>query len=167
MKRLMQFAVVLVVSLCFVVNANAAVNQKLMDYAKGKVSQADMTRIERFLTQNEVSDADADKIIAKADQIQKILKDANVKSYEELSKAKKQEVFSLAQEAAAIVGATLTYDNSNKVVEVKDAKGNVYDVQLNPYLKTTGSSNMIYVASASGVVLVGVAAAIYRKKRNA
>lgn len=167
MKKFMQIALALVVSVMFVGNVDAAVNQKLVDFAKNKVTAADMTRLERFLGQNEVTDEQADQIIAKANEIQKILDNAKVTDYSKLTKAQKNQVLSIAQDAAKIVGAKLTYDNRNKVVEVTDAKGNVYDIPADSYLRTTGEDNMIYVVSASGVLLVGAAVVLYRKKFNA
>ncbi len=175
MKKIMPIVIALVVSLCFATTASAKVNETLLNYAKSthkiagkdvKLSNADIVRVERYLNENEVSDAEAKQIIAKMDEIVTILDKEGVTDLTKLSDAKKEEVLNLAKEAAEVVGATLTYDNSSKTLTVYQNGTKIEAISLNPYLKQTGTSNIALV-SLSGVAVVSVAAALYRKKKNA
>lgn len=174
MKKIMPLVIALVVSLCFVSTASAKVNDKLLDYAKSthkiagenvKLSNSDIVKVERYLTQNEVTDAEATQIIAKMDEIIAVLDKAGETDLTKLSDAQKDEVLALAKEAAAVVGATLSYDNSSKVLTVYQNGTKIEAISVNPYLKQTGSTNMIYVVA--GIAVLGIAAVIVRKKLNA
>lgn len=175
MKKIMTLVIALVVSLCFVTTASAKANETLLDYAKSthkiagkdvKLSNADIVRIERYLNENEVSDAEAKQIIAKMDEIVNILDKEGITDLTKLSDAKKDEVLNIAKEAAEVVGATLTYDNSSKTLTVYQNGTKIEAISLNPYLKQTGTSNIALVC-LSGVAVVSIAAALYRKKKNA
>ncbi len=174
MKKIMPLVIALVLSLCFVTTASAKVNDKLLNYAKSthkvagenvKLSNSDIVKVERYLTQNEVTDAEATQIIAKMDEIIAVLDKAGESDLSKLSDATKDKVLSLAKEAAAVVGATLSYDNSSKVLTVYQNGTKIEAISVNPYLKQTGSTNLMYVVA--GITVLGIAAVIVRKKLNA
>lgn len=174
MKKIMQVVFVMVAVFGFATNASAATNEKLLNYAKQTftiagekytVLDSDLVKIERFLSQVEISDSQADEIIAKADEIIAILNEEGKSDFTELSYAKKQEILNIAKEGAAVIDATLTYDNTNKIVLVSCGTIEV-DFSINPYLKQTGSNNIMY-AGISGIAILGTATIMYMKKRNA
>lgn len=175
LKVLLVFALILV---CYTTVAKAATTNDLIAYASKtftiagkqvKLSNADLVKVKRYISENPVSESDADKIIAKANQIISIMNSEGVSDPTKLSKAKKDEVLKIAQEAAAITGATLTYDSTNKSVAVYKNGKKVESISLENYkLVQTGSDNTPYIiAGVTGAVAVIAIATIliYRKKK--
>lgn len=175
MKKFLQFAFVLVVSLCYVTNVNAATKQDLINYASksftiaGKtVTSPEMAAIVKsYLAENEVTEANADQIIAKADQIVAILNAAGTTDLTKLTKDQKNEIRSLATEAASLAGATISYDTTTKRVNVKGSNGKNYGSAslVSPRLAATGADYTVYVA-VSGLAVVLGATALYRKLKG-
>lgn len=175
MKKFLQVALVFVVSFCYLTNVNAATKQDLIDYASktftiaGKnVSSPEMAAIvKNYLAENEISESNADQIIAKADQIIAIMNAANVSDPTKLSKAQKDQIRSLATEAASLAGATYTYDTTTKRVTVIGPNGKVYgSAQLvTNRLAATGADYTVYVA-VSGLAVVLAATTLYRKLKG-
>ena len=91
------------------------------------------------------------------------------------SKAKKQELLSYAQEAAAVMGLTVTYDATEERLDIYK-NGALYD-SLNwgvtesskgsteSALVQTGSSNYGYIIIAGIVLIAGIMLVISRKKK--
>lgn len=174
MKKIMPLVIALIATLGFVTTADAKVNETLLDYAKSshkiagkdvKLSNADIVRVERYLTEYEVSDAQAKQVIAKMDEVIAVLNKEGVSDLTKLSKAKKDEILNIAKEAAEVVGATLTYDNSTKTLTVYQNGTKIEAISLSPYLKQTGSVNVMHVVA--GITIGALAAVIVRKKLNA
>lgn len=174
MKKLILAIAIFVTSISLAPKTNAAINSRLYDYAKQthivagdtiKLSGADLVRVERFLIQNEISDVEASGIISKLDEIKIILDNEGTSNITKISKAKKQEILSLVEEAASYIGATVSYDNSEKVLYIYKNGVKIEAIQVNPYLKQTGTSNFIYL-SVSSLIIAGTIVA-YRKYKNA
>lgn len=174
MKKMILAIAVFVTSLSFTINVHASINNRLYDYAKQshfvagdiiKLSDADLVRVERFLIQNEISDVEASGIISKLDEIKIILDNEGTSNITKISKAKKQEILNLVEEAASYIGATVSYDNSEKVLYLYKNGVKIEAIQVNPYLKQTGASNYI-ILSASSLILAGAILG-YRKYKNA
>lgn len=134
-----------------------------------KLSNSDILKVKRYFSENPVSESDANKIMSKADQIISIMNSAGVSDLTKLSKAKKDEIIKIAQEAAAITGATLTYDSKNKTIEMykNGKKIESISIQNNNKFVQTGNDNTLYVVLGSiGVIaIIAVATKIYRKKK--
>lgn len=177
MKKLLKvtLAFVLIV-LCYTTVAKAATTDELIAYASKtftiagkqvKLSDADVLKVKRYLSENPVTSSDADRIIAKAEQIISIMRAEGVADITKLSKAKKDEVLKLAQEAAAITGATLTYDSTNKAITVYKNGKKVESVSLQNYkFVQTGSDNTMYVVIPT-VAVISVATVIILRKKKA
>lgn len=168
----------------------ATTNASLADelYAIGSrygATAADKIKIERYLTDNPVTDDQANAVMAKANEIASVMDNAGVTSISQLSTEQKDQIKSIANEAASVVGVTLAFKNQN--VEVyKD--GRLIESTANPvYESTAGSSssssssitagttgsgaklvytgNSNHIAIAVGlVVLALITAVIIRKK---
>jgi len=175
MKRFLQFVLVLLITLSSMVNVNAKTEEELIDYMSKtfvvagkevKLTDADIVKLERYLSENTVSSDNCDKIIEKIDEIIAIMNNAKVTDPTKLSYEKRQEVLAIAKDAATLAGASLTYDNTNKVVSIyKDGKL-VDTASIKPYkLAQTGNSNTIYFVIA-GLAIVAGGAVIYRKTRK-
>ena len=94
---------------------NAATSSTLADelYAKGSkygMTSADKVKIERYLKENPVTDAQANEILAKADEAIAVMEKAGVTNYDKLTKAQKNEIKSVATEAAKIVDLKLVFN---------------------------------------------------------
>lgn len=179
MKRLLKvtLAFVLVV-LCYTTVAKAATTDELIAYASKtftiagkqvKLSDADVLKVKRYLSENPVTSSGADKIIAKAEQIISIMRAEGVADITKLSKAKKDEVLKIAQEAAAITGATLTYDSTNKAIAVYKNGKKVESLSLQNYkFVQTGSDNTMYVVIPTvTVAVIAIATVIILRKKKA
>ena len=175
MKKFLQLVSIFVVALCFTVNVNAATKQDLINYASksfnvaGKsVSSPELAAIAKnYLADNDISADKADQIMAKGDQIIAILNAAGTTDISKLSKSQKDQIRSLATDAATLAGATINYDTTSKRVTVKGSNGKVYgSVQIaTPRLAATGSDYTVYVAM-SGLALVIASSVVYRKLKG-
>ena len=175
MKKVLQFIAVFIIALSFTTNVHAATKQDLIDYASkaftiaGKsVSSPEFAAIAKnYLADNTISEADADKIIAKGDQIIAIMNAAGTTDITKLSKSQKDQIRSLATEAATLAGATINYDTTSKRVTVKGSNGKTYGsaALVTNKLASTGSDYTVYVA-VSGLALVMASMAVMRKLKG-
>ncbi len=175
MKKVLKIALIFVLMiLAYTTVVNAATTDELIAYASKtftiagkqvKLSNADVLKVKRFLSENPVSESQGDTIISKGNQIISIMNSEGVSDVTKLSKAKKEQALSLAQEAASVVGATLTYDSTDKAVTIyKDGKAVDSASLVNYKLVQTGSDNTVYVVA--GVVAVIAVATVVLKKRK-
>ena len=93
---------------------NATTSSTLADeiYSKGKkygVTSADKVKIERYLSENEVSDEDANQIISKVDEAVAVMEKAGVVKYGDLTQSQRDELKTIAKEAADIIDVKLVY----------------------------------------------------------
>ena len=91
------------------------------------------------------------------------------------SKAKKQELLSYAQEAAAVMGLTVSYDATEERLDIYK-NGALYD-SLNwgvtksskgsteSALVQTGTTNYVYILMAGIMLIAGIMLVVSRKKR--
>lgn len=177
MKKFLKVTIVLMaILLCSVSIVKAATTEELIEKISKtytiageeyKASDLDIADAKRYLEQYPVSEEDADKIIAKIDEAVALANEYGEADLTKLSQAQKDKLMSLAQEAASIAGATISYDNKDKVITIyKD--GEVFTTKsLEGKFAQTGSNNTIYVVTAC-VAIIAVAAVVgYRKAKNA
>ena len=177
-KTIIMTLVLIAILLCSVSTVHATTTDKLIQYASKtftiageqvKVSDADLVKIKRYLGEYPVTEDVADKIIAKAEEAIAFMNAEGVSNPAKLSKAKKQQLLSIAQEAAELAGATLTYDATNKTIEIY-RNGKLYDsISIKAYkLVQTGNNNVAYIA-ITAVAIIAIATTVgYRKiKANA
>ena len=171
MKKVLTIAILFVmVAMLATSVVNAATTSELVDkiYSMGEkygLTSADKVRLERFLADNPVSEEEADQLIAKAEAAVKVMEDAGVKSVNDLTRAQKEQLKSIANEAADIVGVTLVFSPS-KVEVYKDGKLVETVTANDDKLAYTGNSiNAVLVVSS--VAIIALAAVIVAKKRLA
>ena len=176
MKKVLNIALIFVVLFfCNVTVSKAATNEELIDYATKSfdvngnsvsLKAADKVKVRRYLEKYPVTSEVADKIIAKIDEGVSILRASNATDPSKLSKAKKQELLSVGQQAAKLAGAELTYDTKSDAISIYRNGVLVDQVTTNNALVQTGSNNYSYVVYAiAGVVVVAIAGfAVYTKK---
>ena len=171
MKKVLTIAILFVmVAMLATSVVNATTTSELVDkiYSMGEkygLTSADKVRLERFLADNPVSEEEADQLIAKAEAAVKVMEDAGVTNISELTTAQKNQLKSIANEAADIVGVTLVFSPS-KVEVYKDGKLVETVTANDDKLAYTGNSiNAVLVVSS--VAIIALAAVIVAKKRLA
>ena len=169
MKKTLLITILTIAVLMLTVGGVYASSSTLGDdlYAKLSVygmTSGDKVRVERFVKENNVTDEQASSILAKADEAVAIMKAANVTDVKELSKSDLEKVEKIAQEAASVVGATVTYKNNTAEV-YKDGKLVATVVHSNGKLVYTGNQNYLVVFSVIAIALV-VAGLTIVTKRN-
>ena len=151
--------------------ANAATTSTLADelYAKGAkygMTTADKVKIERYLAEYPVTDAEADAILAKADEAVAVMERAGVTSYDKLTTAQKDELKAIAKSAAEIVDVTLVFKVGS--VEIyKDGKLIETVTENNGKLAYTGNSvNSVLVVSVIAIIALAITVATKRNSNE-
>lgn len=175
-KILVSIFVLVLVLTCFMTVANAATKDELIAAVsktytvagkKVSLSNSDLVKVKRYVSENEISSENADAIIAKIDEAVNLMDKEGTSDPTKLSKSKKEELLNIAKEAASLAGASLTYDANNKSISIyKDGK--LYDsVSLTSNYKFTqsGSNHMIYIIIATVAVIAIAGVVGYRKTR--
>lgn len=166
MKKILTIAITFVMVAMVAVNSYATTSSELADtlYNKGSkygMTSADKVKIERYLADNPVTDAEANSIVAKADEAVKVMENAGVTSYKDLTAEQKSELKTIANEAASIAGLTLKFGTAS--VEVyKDGKLIETVTSNNGKLAYTGSNTAIVVVSSLAIIAL---VAVVAKKR--
>lgn len=148
---------------------NAATTATLADelYAKGKkygMTSADKVKVERYLSENTVTDEQANAIVAKADEAIAVMEKAGVTNYDKLTKAQKNEVKSIATEAAKIVDLKLVFNKKSVAIYNNDGKLVETVSNTNGKLAYTGNVVNVVVLATTVVALVAVSAVVARKR---
>ena len=175
MKKLIStLALIAIMVVLTTTMVSAATSSSLLNdlYALGSkygVTNADKLKLEKILKAYPVTDAQAEQIYAKAQEVVKILDEAGVTSAKKLStqltKAQKQQVRAICQEAADILGLKLTYVNGT--VEVyKD--GTLIEVfTFTDTLPYTGNNINTILVSSVAVLALDTGLVAKRKLANA
>lgn len=174
MKKLLASVLLLVMLVAMLATSSmAATNADLIAYVKADhkvagemigISAGNRVKAERYLTENPVTDAQADAIIAKGNEIIALMNNAGVSDPSKLSKADKDKFMALAQQAADVIGLKLVF-HANSVDVYKD--GTLIDtVTLGNKLVYTGN-NVNVALVVSSVAIIALAAGFVAKKRLA
>lgn len=184
-KVMLTLVMAIVALIVFTTKSNAMTANELKDYicndkgingTKLVIRDADKVKVEKFFANNEMTDAQADQIKAIIDKGVALMNADGASEPNQLSsKAKKQELLSYAQEAAAVMGLTVSYDATEERLDIYK-NGVLYD-SLNwgvtesskgsteSALVQTGSTNYIYVVVAGIMLIAGIMLVVSRKKR--
>ena len=174
MKKLISMAIVLVMVVAlFATMVNAATNDTLADEiysmgAKYGMTEADKVKIERYLSDYPVTDDQANQVIAYANEAVQIMENAGVTDYRELSREDKDALKSIANNAASVLGVTLTF-KAGTVEVYKDGKLiETITSSTSGKLAYTGNNiNMVLVVSSVAVVALAAAVVVGKKFANA
>lgn len=189
MKKITKVMLALVMAIValtvFTTKSNAMTANELKDYicndkgingTKLIIRDADKVKVEKFFANNEMTDAQADQIKAIIDKGVALMNADGASEPNQLSsKAKKQELLSYAQEAAAVMGLTVSYDATEERLDIYK-NGVLYD-SLNwgvtesskgsteSALVQTGSTNYVYIVVAGIMLIADIMLVVSRKKR--
>ena len=172
MKKLLTISILAIaLVLMAVTGVNATTNDNLAETlynigAKYGMTKADKVKIERYLADYPVTESEANAIVAKANEAAKVMDEAGVTDFSKLPKDKKAEIKTIANQAASIVGVTLTY-KSGSVEIYKNGKLIETVTNNNGKLAYTGNNNMVLVVSSIAVIALASVAVARKKLANA
>ena len=118
--------------------------------------------IERYLSQNDVSESDADYIASKIDEAIAIIERGNANSFEKLTKAEKNEIKALLTEVSNNTSVKVTAVKNG--VKVYNLDGTVFTVVTAPKVKYTDTYMIIALAGVVSIIGIFV---IARKMKKA
>lgn len=171
MKKFLTVSLLFVIlMMAFATVTNAATSATLANelYAKGAkygMTSADKVKIERYLSENPVTDADADVILAKANEAVTIMENAGAKNYDDLTTAQKEELKTIATAAADVVDVKLVFKAGS--VEIYDKDGKLVETvaENNGKLAYTGNNiNIVLVVSI--IAIIALAITVVAKRKN-
>lgn len=177
-KKLLAVSVSAVMMLAMSVSAFAAgsVNaseQKILDELNAKnVPARYVSQAKNYVEKDgvDITEAQANEIIAHIDAAAKIVSDAGIKTAGELKNNKEvlDKVVAEASAAAKVLNLTLTFNYTTGDVTVTDASGKTVAVVNSKTTKTTGADSMSTVAVVSVLGLaVATLAAVTKKNAEA
>lgn len=170
MKKVLSIAILVAILLAVVAgSASAVTKSEMLDQiysigAKYGMTSADKVKLERYISANNVTEAEVSALVDKAKEVAAVMDGVGVTRYDDLTEAKKDEVKAIAVEAAKILDASLVF--KTKSVDIyKNGKKIETIVDDNGKLAYTG--NEVNVAFVIGSVAVIALAAAVLVKRTA
>ena len=128
-----------------------------------KASASNIAQIERYLEQNDVSEADADKIAAKVDEAVRIIEAGNATKLEALTKTEKDKLIALISDVSNTTSVKATVNKG--VITVYNMDGTEF-TKITDMIKQTGA-NYTIVAIASVISILGFLVIANKMKKNA
>ena len=131
------------------------------------LTSADKVKIERYFADYPVSEAEADQLVAKAEQAVAIMEEAGVTNVKESSTEQKNQLKTIANEAASIAGVSLVF-TSGTVEIYRDGKLIETVTSNNGTLAYTGNTmNIVLVVSSVAIIALGLAVVARKRLANA
>ena len=153
-------------------NSMATTNAELIEFAKsnhtvsGKsigLNAANKVKVERYLTENPVTDAQAGAIMAKANELIALMESAGVSDPANLSSADKEKFMAIAQEGADVIGVKLVF-HAHSVDVYKDGKL-IESATLGNKLAYTGNNiNLALVISSIAIFALATTGVVVKKR---
>ena len=129
-------------------------------------TSADKVKMERFFADNPITDEQADQIIAKAEEAVALMQSAGVTSVKDLTVDQKNQLKSIANEAASIVGVSLVF-KAGTVEIYKDGKLVETLTSSTGTLAYTGNTmNIVLVVSSIAIIALGTAVIARKRLAN-
>lgn len=171
MKKILTITTLMLIALVLLGGAvNAATTKTLANDlyelgAKYGMTAADKVKIERYLADNPVSDEEADKIVAKANEAVQIMKDNNATKLDDVKKEDREKLKTIANEAAGVAGLTVTFKPGTAEI-YKDGKA-IETVKMNNGKLAYTGNNVNIVLVVSSVAVIALATIIVARKKLA
>lgn len=173
MKKILTSVLLMVVLVMAVAPfVNAATSDTLADDLYAKLSAYGMTsaekvKVERYLADNPVTDAQASTILGKADEAIAIMDAEGTKDISALSKEAKNKIIAIAKEAASTVGLTLVFKTGTVEVYKDGVLIESATLSNGDKLVYTGNSINVSVIVAAVAVIALVTTTVVVKRRMA
>lgn len=158
-------AVVLMGMLAVSVNATTAdsVNEIYTIGSKYGMTENDKQQLQNFIDRNEITEAQATKLVKKAKEAEAVMTAAGKTNYSDLTTAQKDQLKSIANSAASEVGVSLVFKTQG--VEIwKNGKKLMVVTNHDGKLAYTGNSLNIVAITVSSVAAIALAAVIIKKR---
>ena len=157
-----------IIIMAYATVVNATTTNTLADelYAKGQkygMTTADKVKIERYLSENPVTDEQANALVAKADEAIAIMENAGTTDYNKLTSSQKEQLKTIATSAANIIDVKLVFKKGT--VEIYDNTGKLIETvgQNNGKLAYTGN-NVNVVLTTSVIAIFALAITVVTKR---
>ncbi len=174
MKRLFAVTILFVVLMTVLATSvNAVSTSEMIEklYQMGQpygMTQADKVKMERFFADNPVTEAQADQIIAKGEEAVALMQAAGTTNYKELTTEQKNQLKSIANEAASIVGVSLVFKKGTVEIYKDGVLIETITSNGSTTLAYTGNTtNMILVVSSVAIIALAATAVARRRAVNA
>lgn len=158
-------AVVLMGMLAVSVNATTtdSVNEIYTIGSKYGMTENDKQQLQNFIDRNEITEAQATKLVEKAKEAEAVMTAAGKTNYSDLTTAQKDQLKSIANSAASEVGVSLVFKTQG--VEIwKNGKKLMVVTNHDGKLAYTGNSLNIVAITVSSVAAIALAAVIIKKR---
>lgn len=184
-KMVVLLITIFVVLVAFANKSNATTKAELEEYMiTGKdfggtkliIRDTDKVKLQRYFKSHDMTDEQATKIKGIIEKAIKFMNEDGAKSPNKVStKEKKKKLFSYAEEAAKVLGLSVTYDASEERLDIYE-NGKLYDslywgvekktglVTTEPQYKKTGVTNYGYVAVAGVMIIAGITFVSVKKR---
>lgn len=130
-------------------------------------TSADKVKMERFFADNPITDEQADQIVAKAEEAVALMQAAGTTNIKDLTVDQKNQLKSIANEAASIVGVSLVF-KAGTVEIYKDGKLVETLTSNTGTLAYTGNTmNIVLVVSSIAIIALGTAVIARKRLANA
>ncbi len=174
MKKILTIAILFVMlTMAAMTVVNAATSSTLADelYAIGSkygMTAAEKVKMERYLSDYPLSNADCDRILALAKEADQIMIDNGTTDYKSLPTDVKNQLKALANEAASIAGVELDFTKDGIKV-YKDGKliEDITETTTSGKLAYTGNNNALVVSTIAVIALAATGITVATKKRSA
>lgn len=168
MKRLFVIVTIAVMLLgILAVSVNAAttdsVNEIYTIGSKYGMTENDKQQLQNFIDRNEITEAQATKLVEKAKEAEAVMTAAGKTKYSELTTAQKDQLKSIANSAASEVGVSLVF-KTNSVEVWKNGKKLMVITNNEGKLAYTGNTLNIVAITVSSVAAIALAAVIIKKR---
>lgn len=131
------------------------------------LTSADKVKMERYFADYPVTEAEADQLVAKAKEAVAVMEEAGVTDVKQLSTEQKNELKSIANEAASIAGVSLVF-KAGAVEIYKDGQLIETITSNNGTLAYTGNTmNIVLVVSSIAIIALGSAIVVRKRLANA
>lgn len=166
MKKLSYVLVVALMLVAFAPVSKAATVEESADkiYEVGKkygMADSDKVQLDRFLRENEVTEAQAEKLLEKVNEAATIMEAEGVTKYDDLSTAKKEELKDIANEAATELDVSLVF--KTKTVEIYKNGENILTISSNNGTLAYTGSNMGTVIGVVSLTALIALAVVFKK----
>lgn len=123
----------------------------------------DKQELQNFIDRNGLTSSQVEKLLEKTKEAEKVMTAAGTTDYNKLTKAQKDQLKTIANEAASDVGISLVF--RSKAVDIyKDGKKVLVITNNNGKLSYTGNKSNIAVIAVSSVAVIALAAVVIKKR---
>lgn len=163
MKKILTITMILIMLVMLgTTTVKAVTSATLADeiYEKGKeygITASDKVKIERYLTENPVTEEEAEQIMSKVEEAKKIMVDLNAKNYDDLTKEQKNQLKDIAVSVAEIIDVKLVFKQG--AVDIYNNEGKLIETitENNGKLAYTGNGvNIVLVVSVIAVIALAI-----------